>query len=148
GIRVTPDGKFLAVALNTINAVAMFSILPTGALTPVVGTPFPSQGAVSIDCNCASSNLFVGGTGGVWVYGISGNGSLSTVAGSPFGVPINGPNVPLVSPDDARLFVSAGSSTIASFNVAPGGSLSAVPGGPFPNSGLPPAGLASTRNGS
>jgi DNA-binding beta-propeller fold protein YncE len=64
GIKVTPDGKFLAVARPALNLVSMFSISTLGALTPVPGSPFPAGGVakqgVSVDCNCSSNHLFIG----------------------------------------------------------------------------------------
>jgi 6-phosphogluconolactonase (cycloisomerase 2 family) len=149
GIRVTPDGKFLAVAISFTN-VAMFNILPTGGLTPITGSPFASAGAAGVDCNCASTRLFVGeATSGtkVDVYSID-NGSLSAIPGSPFsGAGVNS-NVALLSPDDTKLFVSNQfGKTVTSFTVAANGSLSLVPGSPFPTGSETPSGMATTQDG-
>jgi hypothetical protein len=40
GIRVTPEGKFLAVARLGSNTVSMYSVSSAGGLTPVPGSPF------------------------------------------------------------------------------------------------------------
>lgn len=146
GMRVTPDGKFLAVAFPFAlsGSVGMFTIAPSGALTPVTGSPFPDGGAgiaTGVDINAASNLVFVGeATGGntiVDVFSIAANGALAPIAGSPFlpGVGSNS-NVPLLSPDDLLLFVSnQASNSVTVFGVAAGGSLMLVAGSPFPVGG-------------
>ena len=120
GIKVTPDGKFLAVARPSgPNVVSMFSISTLGALTPVPGSPFPAGGtgsATGVDCNCTSNHLFIGeakfGSTIVSVQSISLNGALSPIAGSPFTGPGSNSNVVVLSPDDSKLFVSNQASVV------------------------------------
>ena len=157
GIKVTPDGKFLAVAKpGAPNAVSMFSISATGGLTPVLGSPFPAGGtgsATGVDCNCSSNQLFIGesnfGSTIVSVQNIAVNGALSPIAGSPFIGPGNNSNVVLLSPDDGKLFVSNQvSSSVTVFSVAAGGALTLVPGSPFPAPGsVDPSGMATNQAG-
>jgi sugar lactone lactonase YvrE len=157
GIKVTADGKFLAVARpNAPNVVSMFSISATGGLTPVPGSPFPAGGtgvATGVDCNCNSNHLFVGeanpGSTIVSVQAIALNGALSPIPGSPFIGPGSNSNVVLLSPDDSKLFVSnQNSNTVTAFSVAASGALTLVPGSPFPAPGsLEPSGMATNQAG-
>lgn len=131
----------------------MFSISATGALTPVSGVPFPDTGAAGIDCNCASTQLYVAingvATSKVDVLDIGLGGALSRISGSPFTGPGANSNVAVLSPDDSKLFVSnQGSNTVTVFSVAPNGSLTVVPGSPFPALGaLAPSGMATNQAG-
>jgi len=146
GMTVSPDGRFLAVALpdpNTLRGtVAMFAIADDGRLTPVPGSPFPNgglggnPGGVAIDC--ASARLFVGEASSsgtvVDVFTIASNGTLTPVPGSPFieeaGVQSN---FVLLDPDDGRLFVSSETNdSVTVFDVQSNGSLMPMPGSPFP----------------
>src|SRR5207302_10347657 len=92
GVKVSPNGKFLSVALPATGggAVAMFSIASSGALTPVPGSPFPDGGAgvaAGVDINCVStfdfsseSVLFII----LDVFRIASSGGLTPVPGSTF----------------------------------------------------------------
>lgn len=155
GMKVTPDGKSLAVAL--LGSVAMFSIASDGSLTSVPGSPFPDGGvgsAAAVDINCASNLLFAGeaniGNTIVDVFSIASDGSLTPIVGSPFvaGVGSNS-NVPLLSPDDRILFVSnQNSQSVTVFSVAIDGTLTLVPGSPFAVGGAAfPTGMATNQSG-
>lgn len=159
GMKVSPDGKFLAVALewpfSDYGAIDMFSVGADGSLTPVSGSPFWAYGPVgSVDINCASNTLFSGeGTGNgmlVEADSIASDGSLSPVAGSPF-VFYSGTNSAdlVLSPDDQLLFVSNQfSDSVTALAVASGGSLSLVTGSPFAaGTGGDPCGLATNQAG-
>jgi 6-phosphogluconolactonase (cycloisomerase 2 family) len=147
GMKITPNGRFVAVShqvlgTQTSGNVAMFGISATGRITPVPGSPFAaSVGAQGIDCNCASTHLYVvSGTFNstrVDAFNISSGGVLSTISGSPFIGPGITAQVAFLSPDDNNLFVSnQGFSTVAGFNVEPNGSLVAAPGSPFRTFGV------------
>lgn len=148
--KVTSDGKFLAVS-SSPGSISMFSISATGALTAV--SAFPDTGAAGIDCNCASTLLYMAINGvaasKVDVFDIGLGGALSRIAGSPFTGPGTNSNVAVLSPDDIKLFVSdQGSNTVTVFSVAPNGSLTLVPGSPFPAPGaLDPSGMATNQAG-
>lgn len=158
GIKVSPDGRFLSVALFAGDAIAMFAIGPSGTLTAVPGSPFlaAATGSVAgIDINCASSLLFAGeaalvGTN-IDVFSIASNGALTPIPGSPFNNPTvgNNSNVVVLSPSDRHVFLSnQGSNTITVFNVASDGSLSLVLGSPFANpGGSTPQMIATNRDG-
>lgn len=151
GMTVSPDGKFLALAVGS--GVEMFSVGATGALTPVAGSPFPGPANSTITdvaINCASNLLFAANSHPiVTVYTIASNGALAQIAGSPFTIGGSDSNVGVLSPDDRFLFVSNQSgNTITSLNVGAGGSLTQVTGSPFPNpSGNTPAGMATNQAG-
>jgi hypothetical protein len=156
GIKISPDGKFLAAALNFSNAMAMFSIASEGTLTPAPDSPFPgaSVGALAgVDINCASSLLFGGSsadTTTVNVFAIATNGALTALLGSPFtpGVGANS-TIVLLSPSESLLFVSnQGSSSVTAFSVDSKGTLSLVVGSPFaaPVSTFP-SGMATDQAG-
>ena len=158
GMKVSPDGRFLSVALfDSPGRVGMFSIAAGGALSQVIGSPFPDGGtgiASGVDIRCASDRLFAGEAAAsttVDVFDIAANGSLTPIAGSPFtpGVGVNS-NVPLLSPDDQLLFVSnQDSSSVTVFEVASSGSLTLVAGSPFPVGGgaLLTSGMATNQAG-
>ena len=159
GMKVTPDGKYLAVALPGylgFGGVAMFSIASDGTLTMVNGMPFIGTGAVAgIDVNCASNQLFGGvmtaGTTIVDAYSIGSGGVLSRITGSPFspGVGKNS-NVVLLSPNDQLLFASNQfSNSITDFTVDSTGALALVAGSPFAIGGQAtnPAGMATDQGG-
>ncbi len=156
GMKVTPDGRFLAVGVN--GAVAVLAIAADGSLGPVPGSPFPDGGpglAAGVDVDCRSARLFAGEANAaatiVDVFDIAPNGALAPIAGSPFVAAAGkNSNVPLLSPDDKRLFVSNQvSATVTVFDVAAGGALTPVAGSPFavgPGATLT-SGLATDRAG-
>jgi 6-phosphogluconolactonase len=154
GIRISPDGKFLAVGGAEVQ---MFRIAPEGALTSLGLTNGSNQGfPVGVDIDCSGSLLYAGeATQSAIVdgYHIGSDGTLTPVAGSPFqpGVGIDS-SVVVLSPDDKTLFVSNQLSTsVTAFRVAQDGSLSLVAGSPFfiqnPNSFIT-AGMATSQDGS
>jgi 6-phosphogluconolactonase len=163
GMTVSPDGRFLAVALpdpNTLRGtVAMFAIADDGQLTPVPGSPFPNGGLGGnpggVDIDCASARLFVGEANSsgtvVDVLTIASNGTLTPVPGSPFieqaGVDSN---FVLLDPDGGQLFVSnEANDSVTVFDVQSNGSLTPIPGSPFPvgNAGSGANGMAMTVAG-
>jgi 6-phosphogluconolactonase (cycloisomerase 2 family) len=150
--KVTSDGKFLAVTSAPGN-ITMFSISSAGALAPIPGFPLGAPGAAGIDCNCASTLLFVARNGAaaarVAVFGIGLSGDLLPIAGSPFSGPGSNSNIAVLSPDDSTLFVSnQGNNTVTTFAVGGNGSLTTGPGSPFPAPGaLLPSGMATNRAG-
>jgi 6-phosphogluconolactonase len=122
GIKVSPDGKFLAVSLRSNGPVAMFNIGPGGELTPVPGSPFPlgnPNNPSIIDINCASSFAFVAESNNhaaiVGVFSIGPNGALTQIEGSPFIGPGVDSEVVLLSPNQQFLFVSDLFTTCAEF---------------------------------
>jgi 6-phosphogluconolactonase len=79
--------RFVYVANAGSNNVSAFRIAESGALTPVVGSPFPTGSdprSLAVDLFrrfvCVANAL----SNNVWVYRIGANGALMPVAGSPF----------------------------------------------------------------
>lgn len=142
GTRVSPDGRFLCVALLALDRVAMFTIGADGALTPVPGSTFasPAGGNVAgVEIDCSSSFVYASqatttGTN-VDVFRIGADGALTLVQTSNNAAG-NNSNPVLLSADGRFLYISnQGSNTISVFAVASDGTLSSVPGSPFPNTG-------------
>lgn len=161
GMKVSPNGKFLAVGLpgyNGLGAVAMFSIAATGTLTMVNGAPFSDFGSGNlsgVDIDCAGSHLFgaemTAGAPIVDVFSVGAAGVLTPIQGSPFS-PVNyaanNSNIAVLSPNDELLFVSnQGSSSVTAFNVDSGGALSLVGGSPFASGNTIPAAMATDETG-
>ncbi len=170
GVKVSPDGKWLAVALTRVpphGQVAMFAIDPeTGGLAAIPGSPFPVRDpggpdgvAAGLDINCASDTLFVAeGTRDTTIVDVlridPDTGALTPIDGSPFtpGVGVNS-NVGVLSPDESLLFVSNQGfgnpgNTVTVFTVASDGSLILVPGSPFDaGGGSIPSGMATDPTG-
>jgi 6-phosphogluconolactonase len=135
GIKVTPDGSFLAVVLPNAGphgSVAIFSIQSDGTLLsiqpPQPVRPFggPDGGATGIDVTCDATTVTVaessGGSTLVDVFTLNHDtGLLTGVQGSPFNPPVGvNSNVPLLSVGDQFLFVSnQASNTITVLNVGP-----------------------------
>ena len=160
-MKVTPDGKFLAVALSQSNEVAMFSIQSGGTLMTVSGSPFGANVGdigthiAGIDINCASDQLFAGRNGPeIDVFDIATTGTLSEPDG-PFSTldPVTGTGpssnqvVVLSHPDDSMLFSSDQINSVTAFGV-PGGSLT-VPGTTVSAGAdaISPGGLTVSQNG-
>jgi 6-phosphogluconolactonase (cycloisomerase 2 family) len=155
GMKVTPDGKFLAIAIPGASpwsgVVAVFAIAADGALAPVPGSPFNAAGfAAGIEINCAGNRLYsadmnFSGATMIDIFTIAGNGALRA-AGPPFIAPSGrNSNVALLSPDDRLLFASnQDSQTVTAMTVNPAGGLALVPGSPFAVGGAAtyPSGMA------
>src|SRR5258708_934537 len=134
GMKVSPDGKYLAVGLPGFGsgAVAMFSIASNGALTMINGAPFADSGPgflAGVDIDCASGHVFGGeminGNSTVDVFTIGSSGALSVIQGSPFSSSAGtNSNVAVLNPADQFLFVSnQGSTSITTLGVASSGAL-------------------------
>jgi 6-phosphogluconolactonase (cycloisomerase 2 family) len=155
--RVSPDGRFLAVAEPWNNSVVeMFSIAADGSLASL-GT-FPGSGIsvtemADVDINCANNMLYASeyNTTGTIVdaYSIGSGGALTAISGSPYNVAGYFSAALLLSPNNKTLFVSNPLGTLAVASVATDGSLAFLAGSPFamldPST---PAGLATSADGS
>lgn len=159
GMKVSPDGKYLAVGLPGFGsgAVAMFSIASNGSLTMINGVPFADSGAgflAGVDIDCASSHLFGGemtsGNATVDVFNIGSAGALSRIQGSPFspGTGTNS-NVAVLSPNDQFLFVSnQGSTSILTLGVGSTGALALANSTSLSGGTNALAGMATDQSGS
>jgi 6-phosphogluconolactonase (cycloisomerase 2 family) len=154
GIKITPNGKFLAVAYPNVHKLRIFRISETGELSPVVGSPFTTAGtASSVECNCANTLLYAGEANAnstkVDAFSLGPDGFLSPIPGSPFIGPGLSSSVVVLGPDDSKLFASNQLSvSVTVFNVAPDGSLTVVEGSPFRTTrGQTPSTMATNQEG-
>lgn len=132
-VKVTGDGKFLAVSLSGFQrGAAMFSIGSDGSLTPVPGSPFPGSFGFpgALEANCGGDQLFVlndGAPSSVDVFKVATDGSLSLTPQSTFTIPLpptaGGEVSMYLSPDGKQLFVGDVFSFASSFHVAADGTL-------------------------
>ncbi|MGE3543460.1 MAG: IPT/TIG domain-containing protein [Kofleriaceae bacterium] len=113
------------------NAVAVFDIHPvTGALTPVIGSPFVTgDRSFGVVTNTAGTRAFVAnyGSSDISVFDVASNGALTGVPGSPFAT-THQIDTLAIGLDDRFLFGNSYSSTFDVFAIASDGSLSPVDG--------------------
>jgi 6-phosphogluconolactonase len=150
GMKVSPDGKFLAIALYQTSQIAVFAIQSDGTLQAVANSPFAlgSGSPTSLDINCADNLLFAGGySENIYAFNIAPDGQLTGVTGSPFATGLTSNQVVALSSDDSILFSSnQGAGTVSAFNVGAEGSV-ATPGTSVSAAGGPTGGLAVGRDG-
>ncbi|HEX7286832.1 MAG TPA: beta-propeller fold lactonase family protein [Candidatus Angelobacter sp.] len=135
-IKVTGDGKFVAVSLHGFNVgVDIFSIGPGGSLTRVPGSPFPGHGGFgsALEANCKGDLLFAledFSPSVIDSFKVGADGSLTSAPNSPFLMSLpsaaNGEVSFYLSPDEKALFVSDVASFASSFTVDSQGSLTPV----------------------
>jgi 6-phosphogluconolactonase len=78
GGGTTNTGNYLYVANGNNTYLAGFSVASTGALSVLSGSPYNNSiAAGSLAVNPANTFLYVGTTAGIYVYGISSNGSIA-----------------------------------------------------------------------
>jgi 6-phosphogluconolactonase len=78
GGGTTNTGDYLYVANGNNTYLAGFSVASTGALSVLSGSPYNNSiAAGSLAVNPANTFLYVGTTAGIYVYGISSNGSIA-----------------------------------------------------------------------
>src|SRR5579863_915146 len=127
----------LAFVTNTnSNTISVFQVDPTsGELSPVVGSPFPTDiGPEFLAVAAGSKFLFVGNSGSDTVSAFqidATSGALTPVPGSPF---VTGARPEGVTVDPMGRFVFVGnqaSSSISVFSIGANGALAPVPGSPF-----------------
>jgi 6-phosphogluconolactonase (cycloisomerase 2 family) len=156
-MKISPNGLFLATSNQT--SASVFTVnTTTGALTPVLGSPFPKTGTgtlAGLDFNSCGNNLLFGGEATATstiadAWTVAASGALTAVPGSPFhSVSGTNSNVVLLSPDNTRLFESNQlSNSVNSFTVNANGSLTNI--GSFGGTGFfhNPAGMATDQSGS
>jgi 6-phosphogluconolactonase (cycloisomerase 2 family) len=147
-LAIHPSGKFVyAVDVNNDEITALSLNSSTGALTPITGSPFPtnSQNPWAAAIDPAGHFLFVpnGNGANVSVFAIDATtGALTQLSGSPF--PTGEiPDAVAVSPSGQFLYVGNGvDRTISAFSIdSASGYLTAVSGSPFAAGASGPLGL-------
>lgn len=133
-VKVTGDGKFLAVSLSGFRlGAAIFAIGPNGELTPAPGSPFSGSAgfAGALETNCGGDQLFVlndGSPSSVDVFHVAADGSLTLQSSSVINVPPAGAGEVsmYLGPDHKSLFVGDVFSLASSLQVAADGGLTPV----------------------
>jgi hypothetical protein len=148
GLKISPDGRFLAAQIHVGNAdlegrIAMFSIAANGEITPVPGSPFKGSNSGKVlqgVFNCEGNLFFV--TKGIVnkltidVFNVSPNGSLSLIDQAPFSFPNYEPGATLaITPNGKYLYVATSfPPSVHALKIKPGGQLEVVVFSPFPTS--------------
>lgn len=159
-IAVTPDGAHAYAPNNPVpffpfGGVTAFRIQPDGSLSEIAGSPFSRPRtfwdlAVTPD----GSRAYVTGVwngGSVYGFDVGADGSLSEVAGSPFSIG-DEPYEIAISPSGRYLYytnapVPSWYGRVSARRIEADGSLTAVPGSPFPAGTGPLNGIAVTSDG-
>ena len=135
---VSATGSFLFVALGTSNSVAAFSIdTNTGALMPVVGSPF-ATGNAPFDVTATATAVYVtnnlDGTISAFTWDKN-TGVLAAISGSPFSAASGGG---LTSLDGQYLYVTSVNNvfppfvnSILGYSIGSSGAISPLPGSPY-----------------
>ncbi len=118
-----------------------FSVRENGLLTPAPGSPFPAEAAGPFGSEFSPtdpghlyvSNAHAGtGNGSVSAFAVSADGSLTSVAGSPYPDGQTAPCWVEISHDGRYLFtVNTGSTSISSYEILADGSLQLLTSTPF-----------------
>src|ERR1051326_1535649 len=145
---------------DVVNSVAGFSVSPTGVLTPVPGSPYPTGGAGStttcqglerIVTSAANNLLFVSNSGDQTISAFqidSTSGALTAAPGSPFpsGLTLDScQGVSLAVTPDGALLMASSNGIIQSFTVAANGIL--MPGPQTNNCCSPTVGMKISSQG-
>ena len=145
-IQVSTDGRYVLAVDAGSNDVSVLRIRPDGSLALVHGGVVASGGQRPVSVTEHNGLVFVAnaGTGGENYTGFSlnGGGHLRPLVGSTFALPDSAqPGDVLFNSTGTNLIgTRIGSSQIDSFQVGPGGSLSAAPDSPFAAQGAGPFG--------
>ncbi|MBS1843465.1 MAG: beta-propeller fold lactonase family protein [Actinobacteria bacterium] len=136
GVALTPDGRFLYVALAGTSQIAAFGVNAEGALSALPGSPFATgAAALGLAVSPDGRSLYEASGGGNAVYrqAIGIDGSLSA-PGAPTSTGASSfSGMVAITPDGRRLYVSTFNlGSVAGFAVAADGSLSPLPGSPYP----------------
>jgi len=148
GSGITPDGRFVYFSapedLASVGRIWGFSTNPNGTLSSIPGSPFlvTPGGSHPLTIATAPDNehLYVATrqTNAVKAYSIDQNTGALTNIGAFATNGTNGKSLAL-TPDGERLYVSNQvTNNISGFNVAANGSLSLIPGSPWPTGDTSP----------
>lgn len=138
-ISFTPNNKYAYVSNFNDNTISVYSV-NAGVLT-AIGTPVAADGSPQdLTIDSTGAHLYVpvsasgGANGGVDVYTINADGTLTVVTGSPFPVGI-GPRFVNIDPTGRFAYVSSagtGGTGVYGFAITSGtGALTALAGSPF-----------------
>lgn len=137
-VAATPDGRFLMAASNFSSNVAVFSIGSNGALTPIAGSPFATQGntnAIRISPDgkflaVTKSNSFTIAPNKLEMFSIASDGSLTSLSGlqaaAPAGIDIDCSSSFLYTAE-----ANLSGTIVDAYSIGSDGTLTALPGSPF-----------------
>ncbi len=145
---ISPDGGRLFIG-NVQLGSSTISVLDvnqaTGALTPVMGSPFAAAGRAPIGLALApdGKRLFSAervlvppgaSTDGVAVYDIANNGTLTAIAGSPFTSGGGRTEAVATTPNGQRVYgpANANPGVVEGFSIGAAGALAPLTGSPYP----------------
>ena len=141
---ITNPGRTLLFAVNSSSdTIAVFHIHPRGRLTPVAGSPFPSNGKAPSSVGLAGNTLIVANKAQDGVRDLSSSpanytsfhvradGSLSGPISSIDVPPGSSPLQAYVTPDRRVLITSEETGVFRAFRIGPGGTLTEGPGSPL-----------------
>jgi hypothetical protein len=169
-IITNPSQTLLFAVNSSSDTIAVFHIHPGGGLTPVAGSPFPSNGNAPSSLGLAGSTLIVANKAQDGVrnltsepanytsFDVRADGSLSGPISSMDVAPGSSPLQAYVTPDRKVLITSEETGVFRAFRIGPGGTLTQGPNSPLPLAGpvfpggqrVPdvwPAGLVSNPHG-
>jgi 6-phosphogluconolactonase (cycloisomerase 2 family) len=148
GLSLTSGGSYLyAAGRNVAGTITGFSVLPSGALFELPGSPFPATDPVEVLIDPADRFLYLTNNlaSTIAIDRISADGSLTPVPGSPFpsdstfpaGMTLN-TGVPFPAP--RILYVANGGflsgSDVSAFAIFENGSAAPLPSSPFATGGI------------
>jgi DNA-binding beta-propeller fold protein YncE len=141
-LAATPDRSRIYACNYSSHNVSGFSVSSNGTLAALPASPYGGvYTPVGIVCHPNGEHLFVANVFAncISTMAIAANGSLSPTASSPFASSGSGPVGMAINPQGTFLFVTNGYATGTSTNdvgvyaIGTGGSLTPIPGSPFPN---------------
>jgi 6-phosphogluconolactonase len=135
-VRVAPTGNFVFVSLGTGGDIVFTLNTTTGAVATSqqlsLGSAQTSDNALAVDST--TSHLYIarsGLNGGLAVYNIGGNGTLTAVTGSPFAAGSQPYGVQLDSTGKYAYVANRGDGTISGYSIGTNASLSPLTGSPY-----------------
>jgi 6-phosphogluconolactonase (cycloisomerase 2 family) len=142
---ITNPSRTLLFAVNSSSdTIAVFHIHPGGGLTPVAGSPFPSNGTAPSSLGLAGRTLIVANKAQDGVrnlttapanytsFHVRADGSLSGPISSIDVPPGSSPLQAYVTPDRKVLITSEETGVFRAFRIGPGGTLTQGPNSPLP----------------
>jgi 6-phosphogluconolactonase (cycloisomerase 2 family) len=166
-IVVNPEHTRMFVVNAGSNTIAVMDINSDGSLTPVAGSPFPSNGRNPVALGLAGNRLYVvnknedpaqlpnDGLPNYTGFTVESNGRLTPIPGSTVStIAMASPSQALVSrngrlvfgADFLAPFVRPGIGSLRAFQVADNGTLAQPPGSPYRLPKAPPSVPAPARN--
>ena len=135
---VSPSGTHLYTSRQMGHLINVFDIAPSGAITPVAGSPFPALSPVSLAFDSEGATLYSASKGSnlVQTFAVDPNGAIVAGPAAPAGSAPGGLTVGL---DGKTLFASNSSGNNVSAYTISGGALAAVAGSPFATGGSAPS---------